>query len=501
MAGVLFGIACLEALHMDLCPDRYHVADARSFLNNRRIEFLPAAVISCYPKAIEMLFVLGLLFEPESTSASINASFLPLTALCLETLFRRLGGPAAGAFAVLWFASQVMVHKYATMGFVDMGAMFFGAAALLPLHRFLERRRTRDAALAGLFVGMATCCKITTGFLLVLPYCVALAFVGLTHLDRKATAVWKGTLAMGGVALLVYSPYMVRNWIGSGSPFAPTLAQYFPLRPEFGEALKRFQDVHPVHVARFLDRPLWSLQFFLEQIAYDGSSAALILPVTVPMLLVFAFWKKDRFVGFVALAAGLSLALYAMAGPQRSSRFATPLLPLYSGAAARVTWIVVERVRSRWTIVFAVGFALAASVVVLLGIHSYRGVYLHRPLLTKSARFEFLRAVDSTWPQLEFLNENLGSDDRVAFHKASVRWRFLKVPFSSASYWGPTHAEFLWLVAQKSNGTAPEQEFRSLMEKAGIDHILVSTNRQIFPMELFEVVKEWPDTLLLRLKV
>jgi hypothetical protein len=77
----------------------------------------------------------------------------------------------------------------------------------------------------------------------------------------------------------------------------------------------------------------------------------------------------------------------------------------------------------------------------------------------------------------------------------------LKVPFSSASYWGPTHAEFLWLVAQKSNGTAPEQEFRSLMEKAGIDHILVSTNRQIFPMELFEVVKEWPDTLLLRLKV
>jgi hypothetical protein len=72
-----------------------------------------------------------------------------------------------------------------------------------------------------------------------------------------------------------------------------------------------------------------------------------------------------------------------------------------------VTWWVVKRAPERWSITFTAAFALTAMVIVLLGIKGYRGVYLHRPLLTQSARWEFLKEVDPTWPQMEYLNENL----------------------------------------------------------------------------------------------
>jgi 4-amino-4-deoxy-L-arabinose transferase-like glycosyltransferase len=386
------------------------------------------------------------------------------------------------------------------MGFVDMGAMFFGAAALLPLQKFLEEFRLRDAAMAGLFVGMSTCCKITSGLLLVLPFCLALIFVGATYMSRKSLAVWKGAILMGLVALLAYSPYMVRNWIGSGSPFAPALSQYFPLRPEFEEALTHFEWIHSLRFQTFFQKPKSTLQFYLEQIAYDGSSAALILPLTVPFALAWGLWKRNRTAVFLSLSAGLALILYALAGPTKSSRFAVPLIPLFSVLAANLTWVLVKRMRDRWAIAFAAAFALAATAVVLLGVHAYRGEYLHRPLLSKTSRLAFLQTVDAAWPQLQYLNDNLSKDDRVAFHKAAIRWRFLEIPFSTASYWGPSHAEYFWLKAQQTNPGNPNEEFRRLLEKVGINHILVGKEHLIFPMEIFEIVYEWPDAQLMALR-
>ena len=496
----LCSLSLLEALHIDLCPDRYHVVFARSFLNNHRIGFIPGSIISCYPKAVELLFVVGLLFEPESASSVIHTSFLPLSCLAMYALFRQSRGPMTANLAALWLVGQVILHKYATMGFVDLGATFFTAVALIPLCRFLKELRLRDVCMGGLFAGMAVGCKITSGPIVVLPLCLGLALTALSRWGAPAGKAWLGVLLFGLISLAVYSPWMVRNAVYSGSPFAPTLTEVFPLQPEFKRALEAFKQTHPYHTDWLLKRPYWTFRYYLEQIAYDGSSAALLLPVSVLGLLFLSPFRKSREDLFLASIVAAGFLCYVVVGPTRSSRFALPLIPLFVAAATALTGPVADRLRESMRPGFILLFALATSAVVLGGVREYRGVYLHRPFFSYRSRDAFLMQVDPAYSRAKQLNEILTTHDRVAFHGASVRWRFLKAPFSPLTYWGYNHAEFLWRQSQGEDAEETKERFRRSLHEVGITHLMVRREGQIFPPEMLEEVTSWDDAVLYRVR-
>src|SRR5690606_16695750 len=148
---------------------------ARSFLNTHHLGFIPGSVISCYPKAVEMLFTVGVLFEPESGCSVIHSAFLPLTGIAVYAALRRTWGQTGASLGALWLVGQTILHKYGTMGFVDLGAAFFAGVALIPTLRLAERPRLREAILAGLFCGMSVSCKVTSGLLIVVPTIATLA--------------------------------------------------------------------------------------------------------------------------------------------------------------------------------------------------------------------------------------------------------------------------------------------------------------------------------------
>ena len=447
-----------------------------------------------------MLFVIGVLFNPESGCSVIHAAFLPLSAFALFALFRHRGSIAIACLAALWLVGQVMIHKYATMGFVDLGGVFFASVALLPLLRFVERLRLRDACLAGFFAGMAVGCKITNGFVVVFPCCIALAITALSRRGRCARRAWCGLLLFGSIAVAAYSPWMVRNAVHTGSPFAPALTGTFPLHPEFAQALRAFQNTHPIFLQRFLERPLWSLDFFLGQIAVDGSSTALFLPFATTALFFCAFWKKSRKMGFLALVAAMGFLAYAIVGPTRSSRFALPLMPLFSAVTGVLSGWIVDRLRTSWQVPFFAVFALVTSAVVLNGVGRYRGEYLHRPFFLQSSRERFLEEVDDTFSRAKVLNQLLTPQDRVAFHKARVPFRHLRVPFGPSTYWGPTHTSFLWLQAQRSHPEDATGEFRRLLEKGGITYLMLGEQDREIPREVLRKVQEWEDASLFEVK-
>jgi hypothetical protein len=293
---------------------------------------------------------------------------------------------------------------------------------------------------------------------------------------------------------------MIRNAIHTGSPFAPALTGTFPLRPEFEKAVTGFHNTHPVFLQRFFDRPLWSLHYFMEQIAVDGASTALLLPFAIAALSFFAFRRRSRKMGFLALVATMGFLAYAIVGPTRSSRFALPLMPFFSASAAVLSGWIVDRLRTSWQVPFFALFAVATSAVVLNGVERYRGEYLHRPYFLQSSRERLLEEVDHTFPRTKVLNQLLTTRDRIAFHKAGVRFRHLRVPFGASTYWGPTHAQFLWLQAQQSHPEDATAEFHRLLESCGITYLMLGKQDRDIPREILQKIQEWEDASLFEVK-
>lgn len=145
-----------------------------------------------------------------ATSVVTSGALIPV----LGCLGRRVGGRRAGLLA----AGLAVVYPVliAADGSGESEPLFgvFVALALLWTYRLAARRSWCDAALLGLWIGLATLARSDGVLLLVLPLGLALRGAGREH--RKAAAL------SAAVAALVLSPWIARNWATFGRPTLST---------------------------------------------------------------------------------------------------------------------------------------------------------------------------------------------------------------------------------------------------------------------------------------
>jgi len=497
---LLYLFSLVEALSFDRCIDPYHVDFARSYLNNHRISFLAGSVVDCYPKLVEMLFAIGVLFEPESASSAIHITFLPLSALALFAAGKRVGGFLAGCFGALWIVAQVILHKYGPMGNVDLGAMFFCSALLVPLMHYIERGGLKDAALVGALAGFAIACKLTSILFVFVPVLAVFVLVAAMRCFRLSFSAWLGVLVFGATALAAESPWMIRNWVYTGSPFAPLLTNVFPIGPEFDRGLGVYHLMHAIQPERFLAKPLWTIDFFHEQLILEGTSAVVVLPYAILLLLGYALWKRSMKPFVCTVLGAIAFLGYVFAGPTRFPRFAAPAIPFFCLAAALATALLVKRLNGGLQIVFTTSFVVVSTVVVAAEVRDFREAIVHKPLLTAASREAYLKESDPTWERVQEINRLLSQQDRLCAHLVGLRFRHLTVPFSPPPFWGPDQAQFLWTKASSEAPDNRPARFSNLLHEAGITHLLVAKKSLIFPEEVFEVIRDWPDAVLYGVK-
>jgi hypothetical protein len=126
------------------------------------------------------------------------------------------------------------VIKLSTTVYVDLGLVFFTTASLLGLARWREGGfPTRTLVWAALFCGLAMGTKYNglVSFAL-LTLMVPLVYLkgnpGAPCLQWKA--LWQG-MVFGAVALVAFSPWMLRNIVWTGNPVYPLYQNVFAPRP------------------------------------------------------------------------------------------------------------------------------------------------------------------------------------------------------------------------------------------------------------------------------
>ncbi len=219
----------------------HHLAVPKLYLKHGGMVEIPSVPFSYFPMNLDLLYLIPLYFGNDIAPKYIHFTFALLTAwLIFAALRRRLEKPFWGLLGAFMFLSLPVIVKLSVTVYVDLGLIFFSTASLLRLLKWAEDGyAARHLLLSGLYCGLALGTKYNALIsLLLLASLVPILYVRsgkevsgergrrgpARRLGGDAAQALRAAARAGlfvAVALLVYSPWMIRNVLWTGNPLYP----------------------------------------------------------------------------------------------------------------------------------------------------------------------------------------------------------------------------------------------------------------------------------------
>ncbi len=241
-------VACVLLLSVVPPIDRdaltHHLAVPKLYLKHGGMYEISHVLFSYYPMNLDLLYLIPLYFDNDTVPKYIHFAFALLTAgLIFSYLRRKLDNRFYAMLGALLFLSLPVIIKLSVTVYVDLGLVFFSTASLLQLLRWSETNfRLRHLLLAGIFTGLCLGTKpngMLSGFLLAIavPFLYQEPDPDPLAPNRENSPRPTGgrsafrplgwTALFAIVAMLVYSPWMIRNFIWTGNPIYPMAQHVF----------------------------------------------------------------------------------------------------------------------------------------------------------------------------------------------------------------------------------------------------------------------------------
>ncbi|NDJ62925.1 MAG: hypothetical protein GYB67_17525 [Chloroflexi bacterium] len=218
LSGLLLITALLHALAPPYAWDglTYHLIGPQFYLDAGRLLPHPDNFYLGFPKAVEMLSGVTMsLFGRDTTPALIHYSFGVLGLLAVGGMTRRYAHVAAGWLAVALLLASFNFWELLAWPYVDMAVLAYAALAFAIVTRWRESLQPGWLVILGVLLGLAVGVKFTSGI-------VAVA-VGLLVIVRQPRRWFRNGLILAGIALIVFSPWLLRGWLHYDNPIYPYL--------------------------------------------------------------------------------------------------------------------------------------------------------------------------------------------------------------------------------------------------------------------------------------
>ncbi|MGQ9666428.1 MAG: ArnT family glycosyltransferase [Anaerolineae bacterium] len=281
-----------------------------------------------YPSLMESLFTWVTAAAGDRSAAPLHALFAVGTAGVVYALTRRLMGSRAGWMGVAIWASMPMVFVLGSWAYTDMALAFYLATSVLAMVQWETSRKSRWLMLAGAGVGLALGVKYTAvvGAVALGTYLVWKLLAGKSHWKAAISALIQFALP----ALLLASPWYLRNAIATGNPIYPFVfggpgwdgfrAQWYG-RPGTGLGWDAIQ---------LLILPWTATVGIRDANYYDGQTGPmflLLLPALATRMLVPRFRRRlPPQAGVLLWCAGVLATAWAIGVIQSQPLFQTRLL-------------------------------------------------------------------------------------------------------------------------------------------------------------------------------
>ena len=350
----LLGLLVFSIILLSLVPPVskdelvHHLAVPKLYLKHGGMFEIPFMPFSYYPMNLDLLYLIPLYFGNDIVPKFIHFSFALLTAGLLFGYLKRRTGSGYALFGVVFFLSIPIIVKLSISAYVDLGVLFFSFASLLLLLKWAESGLKRKLLiLSGVMAGLAMGTKynaIVTGVLLTLFVPILYTRHGKGNFFRSAL---QGLLFLS-IALLVFSPWMVRNYSWKKNPIYPLYEHKFnPQKsPASGEGEDQSQNEAinsglGVFVIRegMYHETWWEIALVPIRIFFEGQDGSpkhfdgklnpflLLLPV-------FAFWRmreekeevrKEKKIMLAFIVLFLAIAFFTS---DLRIRYIAPIIPV-----------------------------------------------------------------------------------------------------------------------------------------------------------------------------
>jgi len=424
-------LSCVPPVSKDALV--HHLAIPKLYLKHGGMYEIPIMTFSYYPTNLDLLYLIPLYFGNDILPKFIHFSFALLTAWLIFNYLRRRINAIYALLGVIFFLSIPIIVKLSINVYVDLGLIFFSTASLLLLLKWIENGFSlKFLILSAVFCGLAVGIKyngLITLFLLTffVPFLYSRYQEGKSPNFLKAAGY--GILFLF-VALLFFSPWMIRNYIWTSNPIFPLYDHWFnPQNAVNGQTIGLFTYRSLVYHETWWQMALLPLRVFFQ--GQDGNPQYFDgrLNPFLFFLPFFAFYGLRRDSAIIRNEKKIMLTFvvlffaFAFFSSSLRIRYISPVIPplvILSIFGVRKMVEEIKKVgrRSLRSIGLA-GIALILSLALWLNakyvFHQYRYINPFNYLDGALSRDEYISKYRFEYPAMQYINKNLSSEAKILF--------------------------------------------------------------------------------------
>ncbi len=218
----------------------HHLAVPKLYLKHGGMYEIPSVIFSYYPMNLDLLYTIPLYFGNDIVPKYIHFVFALLTALLIFRYLKERINSVYALFGVLFFLSIPVIVKLSITAYVDLGLIFFSTGSIVYLFKWIQSEfKLKHLAVSAIFCGLALGTKYNALIvLLILSFSVIFVYSRLSgnngnklnssrrNRSNSIKAISFGILFII-TALLVFSPWMIRNYVWTKNPVYPLYQGWF----------------------------------------------------------------------------------------------------------------------------------------------------------------------------------------------------------------------------------------------------------------------------------
>jgi len=196
----------------------YHLTGPKLYIQEHRIVIFDAPQ-SNFPSLIQMLFTWGMLLKGDIVAKLIHYLYSLLGGAAIFLLTKRYLSSKVGWWSLALVWSMPMIWVVMGWAYTDLGLLLYELLALFALLNWLGSKERKWLLLSGALSGLAMGVKYTS-FVAPLSLALLILYQGIRERQR-ASSLLRSLFLFALLALLVASPWYLRNLYLVGNPFYP----------------------------------------------------------------------------------------------------------------------------------------------------------------------------------------------------------------------------------------------------------------------------------------
>jgi 4-amino-4-deoxy-L-arabinose transferase-like glycosyltransferase len=446
MLGMLISSIVILSLVPPTTKDElvHHLAVPKLYIEHGEIYEIPFMEYSYYPMNLDLLYMIPLYFGNDIVPKFIHFSFALLTAWLIFCYLKRRANTLYALFGAVFFLSIPIILKLSITAYIDLGEIFFSFAALVLIMKWMRRGfRFKYLIYAGVMCGLALGTKYN-GLVTLAILALFVPFIYSRYQNKKVfDFVRPGLYCISFIfiSLLVFSPWMIRDYHWTGNPVYPLYNQVFNPPKEAQNSVSQQPETSTKGINGFLTTRALLYEETGIQIAllpfriffqgsdgnpqyFDGELNPFLL-----LLTLFAFYrlKNDpeylRREKMILLVFSILFFSFAFFSSGLRIRYISPMIPPLtilsvfglinlSRVARQISSLIAKRIYiTLFVLIPCIALALNAGYLMDL----FKSVNPIPCITGRITRDEYIEKYIPEYPALRYINNNLESQARILF--------------------------------------------------------------------------------------